>query len=116
MSRTTFNFHDLAGVQISSTDPDAVRFFAEGYRSSKNSFSNEMKIVNLQWSKNLALRGSSSDYTFHVHKVLARWSYRIELQENRINIDALGNTTAIPMPTDDSILFETPIKGHIPRK
>jgi len=36
-------------------------------------------------------------FTAHVHKLLASWAYRIELDDSSIKIDAIGNRLAVPM-------------------
>jgi hypothetical protein len=36
-------------------------------------------------------------FTFHQHKLLARWGYRIRLDAGRIKLDVIGNRLAAPM-------------------
>jgi len=36
-------------------------------------------------------------YQRHVHKMLARWAYRMSISNNHIEIDVIGNRWAIPM-------------------
>lgn len=97
MSVLTFNFHNLAGVQIESDDPGATRFFEAEYYPSAAPLPQDIKTVNLRWRKKWSLWPSDPEYHFHIHKTLARWSYRIELQEGGIDIDAFGNRIAVPM-------------------
>jgi hypothetical protein len=97
MGHLSYNFHDLATVQITSADPVAKKFFEEEYGSSGATLSRNNRIVDLHWSKDLALYSPSSDFQFHAHKILARWSYRLNLQSDSVNIEALGNRMAIPM-------------------
>jgi hypothetical protein len=97
MSVSTFNFHDLVGIRIESEDDDALDFFEREYFYAKDSFPLEAKEIGLRWRKGNSLWPSKSDYRFHVHKLFARWSYKIAFLEDGVDIDAFGNHIAIPM-------------------
>ena len=36
-------------------------------------------------------------YTFHQHKLLARWGYRMQVSPERIELDVIGNRLSVPM-------------------
>lgn len=95
MSILTFNFHQIAGVQIESEDSGLLEFFEAEYRPSSSPLLQGMNKVSLNWSKSNWL--FTAGYRIQMHKCLARWAYKITFHENGIHIDAIGNRTAIPM-------------------
>jgi hypothetical protein len=97
MNTSTYNFHNLAGIIIESSDLEASKFFQAEYQSLEGPLPSDLNVVHLKWRRNQSLIPSAPGYTIQIHKLLARWCYRIELQEDRITIDAQGSRTAIPM-------------------
>jgi hypothetical protein len=95
MSILTFNFHQIAGVQIESEDPGLLEFFKAEYRPSSSPLLQGIPKVSLNWSR--SNWPFTAGYQIQLHKCLARWSYKISFHENAIQIDAIGNQTAVPM-------------------
>ncbi len=91
-----FNFHDVVGYQLRSEDAEAQEFFKGEYRHHLQEQPLQGPPVTLTWRRGLpSLAGSG--YRFHVHKLLACWSYRVEFDHGGVQIDAVGNRYAIPM-------------------
>ncbi len=98
MSETrSYNFHDLVGFELESRDIYALDFIEEEFRFSAGKFSPGIPVFRLHWRRGNALGQRSSGYSFHSHKLLAQWAYRVNLGESRIEIDAVGNGIAVPM-------------------
>jgi hypothetical protein len=89
------NFHNLVNVEILTNHEFPAEFFASEYHLSDDISSNLPKLELRVWLSNQIL--PKSDYVFHTHKGLARWSYRINISNEMVSIEAFGNRAAIPM-------------------
>jgi len=93
----SFNFHNLVGLNVVSNDPFATRFFKLENQFSTGDFPRDLGLVNLHWERRRPTDGRKINYRSQFHKLLARWSYWIEITDKGIEIDAFGNRTAVPM-------------------
>ncbi|MBN1264769.1 MAG: hypothetical protein JXA25_04700 [Anaerolineales bacterium] len=95
-----FDFHDVVGYKLNTSDSEAQRFFIDEYRHHLQDISMEewveKPLVTLNWRRGIPLLAGDS-FRFHMHKILARWSYQIEHGENSIRIKAVGNRFAVSM-------------------
>jgi len=90
-----FNFHDLVAVEVKADRSEDLNFFAAEYHHHQTDKSLAgLPRVTLRFRR---LPGLPDGYTFHQHKLLARWGYRIELSDERIEFDVIGNRLAVPM-------------------
>jgi len=90
-----FDFYSAAAVQVNTELPAAADFFANEYAFHRvdNMHPDEPCVVLNFYKEPPAL----SQWVNHTHKFLARWSYAIELADERVVLDAVGNSWAIPM-------------------
>ena len=92
-----FNFHDAVSFKLVTSDPEAQRFFAAEYKNHLQGHPvPDVPLVTLEWKRGLPLFAGNS-FRFHVHKLLARWSYQADIKNDQILIRAVGNRYAIPM-------------------
>lgn len=85
------------GYSLCSDDPEAREFFRAEYRHHlAQSMDGSIPHVRLTWKRGMS-RTAQAPHRFHVHKVLARWSYRIEFDRDSVRIGAVGNRYAVPM-------------------
>ena len=92
-----FNFHDAVSFELVTSDPEAQLFFAAEYKNHLQDHPlPDAPLVTLEWKRGLPLFTGKS-FGFHVHKLLARWSYQAAIEKNHIRIKAVGNRYAIPM-------------------
>lgn len=92
-----FQFHDIAGVEIHSPAPFVHAFFQEeyGYHSIPgNQLPEKLPRVSLDFRLDPAV---PPGFTRHVHKLMARWAYRVALEPGRVDLQVYGNRTAVPM-------------------
>jgi hypothetical protein len=91
-----FNYHDLVGIKITTDDPRAAQFYAEEcQRHRVDLLADRIPHVDLIFHR---LRGGVPyGFTWHTHKLVARWAYRISIASDKVTIEAYGNTPAIPM-------------------
>jgi hypothetical protein len=95
MSTHAYNFHQFVEVQIESEDPGLLGFFDAEYLPYSVPVSQQIYQVSLRWKK--SFWPLHQGYHFQMHKLLARWSYKIAMQEHGIRIGTIGNSTAVPM-------------------
>lgn len=92
-----FNFHDVVGVRVETTDAFAESFFLAEYRPYVvETLPASVPRVTLQFSRG-RMAAAPSAWIRHTHKALARWAYRIEIGEREVNIAAQGNNWSVPM-------------------
>ena len=108
-----FNFHDVVTVEVTAAEPEDRAFFAAEYnhhRSDRATPERPGVILRVRRGfgraglslpglslPGLGRSGSPRGYTFHQHKLLARWSYNMRISPERIELDVIGNRLAIPM-------------------
>lgn len=97
MGTHPFDFHAAVGFVLDTEDPVAVDFFDSEYQTARGSAALGTPSVNLTWRRTLAPDLAAPGYRLHVHKLLARWRYRIQLGDDQITLEAIGNRTALPM-------------------
>ena len=106
MPRQVFRFHDIAAVSVASDSAFVNQFFeAEyGYHASEprtviqHRTDAELQPAFPRAALNFHLGGGApAGFTQHVHKVLARWDYRIKLQPGAVDLDVYGNQAAVAM-------------------
>ncbi|RMF43374.1 MAG: hypothetical protein D6755_10390, partial [Anaerolineae bacterium] len=91
------SFHDVVGVRVESNSSDVQRFFTAEYaRHVDDVLPEALPQVRLRFTLAAAF-SVPAGYTLHVHKGLARWGYRIQMDERMVTIDVHGNRMAIPM-------------------
>lgn len=78
-------------------DEMAKEFYLQEFRRASGEVSPHLPEVRLNWQPWSYLRRIPPEYKRHVHKLLARWGYRILFEDRRIQISALGNALALPM-------------------
>lgn len=92
-----FVFHDIAALHVETEDQQAADFFRAEYRPYLTAEAPQgLPTVSLRFRRG-RMQSAPVDWPRHVHKVLARWAYRIRLDDGGIEIEAVGNYWAIPM-------------------
>lgn len=95
---TSFGFHGAASFHLYSDDPEAISFFNAEYAAHKETTVVEkVPSVTLRFTREDGTLPELAGFIYHSHKVLARWLYRMEIQDNRILIEVVGNSWSIPM-------------------
>ena len=94
-----FCFHDLIGIEVVTDHPLVESFFAAEYQHHRvDRLPDDIPCVRLKFEMRIfPLLAVPVGYQRHVHKLLARWAYRISISDNHIEIDVIGNRWAIPM-------------------
>jgi len=94
-----FCFHDLVGIEVVTDHPLVESFFAAEYQHHRvERFPDGIPCVRLKFGlRAFPLVVVTAGYRRHVHKLLARWAYRMSISDNRIEIDVIGNRWAVPM-------------------
>jgi len=90
-----FNFHDLVAVEVDTDREEDAAFFAAEYGHHQSGETSAVTpVVVLRFR-----RGSSlpDGFTFHQHKLLARWGYQMRLSAGRIELNVTGNRLAAAM-------------------
>ena len=92
-----FDMHGLAGFQLTTDDQRTAEYFSAEYEFAKDQISEDFPIVKVLWKHSTLPRSSGPGYRFWVHKLAARWYYRVELSDDAVLIDGIGNRTAVSM-------------------
>lgn len=92
-----FNFHDFVGVEIRSEDLKVINFYLQEFHHSAGKMTSLSPKVRLHWERRAFFDRIPKGYQLHIHKLLARWAYRITFNREEIQIHAMGNEFAIPM-------------------
>jgi hypothetical protein len=95
--RLAFDLHGLVSFSLETESSWIQDYFAQEYGFASASNGNAAWQVELHMRHSTIPRSPGGAYTFHAHKAAARWFYRIELGEERIRIDAVGNRASVPM-------------------
>ena len=94
--RISFNFHDIAGVQIDSGSDAVHHFFKSEYSNYHvGSFPEHLPRVSLVFKVTGMFSAKKKGYTSHVHKFFARFAYRIRITPKGIDIHVIGNRISI---------------------
>ena len=98
-----FQFHDIAAVEIWSDAPFARAFFDAEYGYHRmdrpqdglpHAFLDFRLVPRFFAGLDFA---PPEGFTYHVHKLLARWGYRLTIRPGDIDIRVYGNRTAVSM-------------------
>ncbi len=93
-----FNFHNLVTVEVRAAEPEDRAFFEAEYQHHRSDGASPGRPgVILRVRRGLSLPGLPQGYTFHQHKLLARWGYNIQVDPERVELDVVGNRLAVPM-------------------
>ncbi len=93
-----FNFHNLVTVEIDAVEAQDRAFFAAEYHHHQDDgASSEAPGIVLRFRRGAFWTRLPQGYTFHQHKLLARWGYRMQISHERVVIDVIGNRLAVPM-------------------
>ena len=97
MPQQVFRFHDIADVAVSSDSAFVNAFFEAEYgyhRVQDTPAQPGFPCAALDFH----LGGNApAGYTRHVHKVLARWDYQIDLLPGAVDLRVFGNQAAVAM-------------------
>lgn len=90
-----FQFHDIAMVEVQSDSPFVQAFFDAEYGYHRmNESQSELPCAFLDFQLDSA---APDGFTRHVHKLLARWNYKLTVNPDEINIQVHGNRVAVSM-------------------
>lgn len=92
-----FDMHGFSGFELTTDDRSAVEYFSGEYAFAQDQIAENIPIVELIWRSSALPRSSGNGYRFRIHKLAARWYYRIELSDSGVELDVIGNQTAISM-------------------
>ena len=93
-----YNFHDIVSFQMFTDDSLAESYIEAEYLHHEGvSRDTKLPSVRLYFQRREGIFQIPDGFTYHVHKGLARWAYKLQINPDRIQIDAIGNRTAIPM-------------------
>lgn len=76
---------------------EAREFYRQELAAHAGRLPDGVPVVELSWRHSWLPQSPGPGYELQTHKRLARWYYRIELGERRVELDCVGNRTAIPM-------------------
>jgi len=92
-----FNFHDLLGIQISVDRAEDASFCAAEYAfHCVQTLPAHLPQVHLR-IEHREPASLPAGYTYHQHKLLARWGYQLKIEPDLIEINVIGNHLAVPM-------------------
>lgn len=92
-----YNFHRLVGFQLETPDLYPLDFFQAEFSHHQVESVVPGPSVSLEWKHSPIPVKPRGRYSFHMHKLLARWFYQIDLSEDKVTIAAQGNRIALPM-------------------
>ena len=93
-----YNFHDIVTFQLFTDDSLAESYIEAEYRHHEGvSRDARLPEVRLYFQRREGIFQIPDGYTYHIHKGLARWAYKLHITPDQIVIDAIGNRTSIPM-------------------
>jgi len=96
-SELEFNFHDKVGLHIVTEDPRAIDFYTLEYGHHFGRVGDHLPGVCLHWQSSNSPGKRLSGAVPHTHKIFARWTYTLSLDQDKITIHAAGNRFALPM-------------------
>ena len=98
MPEYCYNFHNFVNFKLITEDPACIEFIlAEYHNHASQPAEPDLPEVILRFKRQDFMVSAPAGYTWHSHKGLARWGYRMQIDGQRIEIDAVGNRFAIPM-------------------
>lgn len=93
-----FIFHNLVHFQFCATDPSALEFFSsEFHHYAVESVNHQLPKLTLNFQRNDHPKSGLQGYSHYNHKVVARWNYRLMIEPDHIQIDAIGNKPSISL-------------------
>ena len=93
-----YNFHDVVSFEMTTDDALAESYIQAEYLHHEGASRDaSLPEVRLYFQRREGIFQVPDGYTYHIHKGLARWAYKLQISPDRIIIYALGNRTAIPM-------------------
>ncbi len=96
-SETEFNFHEKVELRLVTDDPRAIDFYTAEYGHHAGRGGDHLPGISLHWQASNAPGMRLSGAVRHTHKIFARWTYALSLEQDRITIRAAGNRFALPM-------------------
>ena len=96
-SELEFNFHDKVGLHIVTEDPRAIDFYTLEYGHHSGRVGDHLPGVCLLWQTSNFPGKRLSGAVSYTHKIFARWTYALSLDQDKITIRAAGNRFALPM-------------------
>ncbi|MEX0788780.1 MAG: hypothetical protein WD906_07945 [Anaerolineales bacterium] len=97
MNIACYSFGEWADLEVETSDPEARKFYAEEFTGAAAPGVSTASRLRLRWERSPARGASLPGWVRHVHKVLARWDYRASVQGGVPELEARGNTWALPM-------------------
>lgn len=97
MKELSFTIHDIIGFDLETADAEAIDFFSEELGAFRSETSFQMSGVHLHWSSRPFPFFNVRRGQYSVHKLLARWRYRVDWAGPHITIRVVGNKAALPM-------------------
>lgn len=93
-----FNFHNLVTVQVYTRSQVVSEFFngEYGYHL-RGEDAAPSPTVKLNFEYQPGWIPCPQGYKRHIHKLIAHWVYRINISDEQVQIDVIGNRWAIPM-------------------
>ena len=92
----SFSFHQTVGLVIETDDVLAREFFQSEYGPHAGPVGG-LPTIRLRFQRREALLSVPAGYTFHAHKLVARWAYHVAWRPDGLSLDCLGNRLSIPM-------------------
>lgn len=93
-----FNFHNLVGIEITSQSDPILAYFSNEYvHYITGVIKDDIPRVRLRVEPRGYSFADSQKFTKRIHKVLARWKYRVSIQPGLIDIRAVTNHMGISM-------------------
>ncbi len=95
MISESFSLAGGTGLAIASSDRAAIEFYREEFAWAERRAA--AHGVSLAWRHRAAPLFHPEDGQFNVHKLAARWRYRVTIDAGAVSIEAAGNRWALPM-------------------
>lgn len=93
----SYDFHSIVGLRLETDSAAAADFYRNELAQHAGEPAAEVPLVELQWNHSWLPRSPGPGYQLQMHKRLARWYYRMELEPKRVILDCAGNRTSIAM-------------------
>lgn len=92
-----FTFHDIVGFRLHTNGAEASEFYRRELSAHAGRPAEGVPVVELNWRHSWLPRSPGPGYQLQMHKLLARWHYRMALEGEQVKLDCVGNRTAIAM-------------------
>jgi len=92
-----YRFHEVAGLRLTGGNPQANHFFKSefAYHSVSDNFNlNNIPLIDMGFKIGLK---RPTGYDHFVHKLVARWSYRMEVSPQHIDLSVVANRISLPL-------------------